>query len=179
MKKRLLKILPVISIIFLVFSCFVFYFLYKEVSVNKKEFEENEIKWQQEFEKREAIKLQNDSIKKIEDENNALEKHFAESSNIVPFLDTIESFGTKLDVNTEVTLVEIPKDSDGLVVGINVSGSFENIYRFLLLLENSQYELETITFDIEKQEVSKEDLKNKKNFKWQASFKMKLLSFTK
>lgn len=179
MKNRLLKILPVLSILFLVFSCFVFYFLYKEVNLNKKEVEENEIKWQQEFERREVIKLQNSSIQKIEDENNTIEKHFAESSNIVPFLDAIESFGKKIDVETEVTLVEIPTESSGLIVGISVSGSFENIYKFLLLLENSQYELETITFDIEKEDVSKEDLKSKKNFKWQASFKMRLLSFTK
>jgi len=167
MKKNLQKILPIISLMFFIVCCFVFLFLNKEVNINNKAFEDNEIKWQQETERREGIRLLNNSIRKIENEKDLLETHFAQSSNIVPFLDTMESLGTKVGAKTEITSVDIPKESNSLNIEMKISGSFEKIYKFLLLLENSPYKLEITSIDISKQNT------------WEANLKIKLLSFIK
>ena len=150
---------------FFIICGFVFLFLNREININKKIFEDNEVKWQQETERREGIKLLNNSIKKIETEKDLFETHFAQSSNIVPFLDMMESLGEKVGAKTEVTLVDIPKEGNILVVEMKVLGSFEKIYKFLLLLENSPYKLEIVSVDISKQNI------------WEASLKIKLLSF--
>jgi hypothetical protein len=165
MKKNLQKILPIISLMFFIICCFVFLFLNKEINLNNKVFEDNEIKWQQETERREGIKLLNNSIRKIENEKDLLDTHFAQSSNIVPFLDTVESLGTKVGAKTEVTSVDIPKESNSLNIEMKISGSFEKIYKFILLLENSPYKLEITSIDVSKQDV------------WEANLKIKLLSF--
>ncbi|MEK7572422.1 MAG: hypothetical protein AAB493_01005 [Patescibacteria group bacterium] len=167
MKKNLQKILPILSLslIFFVVCLFVFLFLNREININKKIFEDNEVKWQEEAERRERIRLLNNSIKKIETEKDLFETHFAQSSNIVPFLDMMESLGEKVGAKTEVTLVDIPKEGNILVIEMKVLGSFEKIYKFLLLLENSPYKLEIVSVDISKQNI------------WEASLKIKLLSF--
>ncbi|MEI6581049.1 MAG: hypothetical protein WCO07_02655 [bacterium] len=177
MKNNLQKILPILSIVFLVFCCFIFIFLYKEINFNKKAFEENETKWQQETERREGIKLLNSSISKIEKEKSLLESHFAQSSNIVPFLDTIEALGNKVGAKTEVMLVDVPVESKNLNINMKASGSFEEIYKFITLLENSPYELEFISIDVQKQGAIDTSTKNNKKTDWEADLKMKLLSF--
>lgn len=176
MKNNSPKILLIVSLIFLVFCCSIFYILNREINLNKTVSEENELKWKEEVTKVENIKLLNNSIKKIETEKDLLETHIANGSNIVPFLDTMESLGKEAGVSTEVTLVDIPKESKSLVVEMNASGSFEKIYKFLLLLENSPYQLETISMDIEKENSGSTSKKNSV-LRWKADLKIKLLSF--
>ena len=132
---------------------------------------------QQETERREGIKLLNSSISKIEKEKSLLESHFAQSSNIVPFLDTIEALGNKVGAKTEVMLVDVPVESKNLNINMKASGSFEEIYKFITLLENSPYELEFISIDVQKQGAIDTSTKNNKKTDWEADLKMKLLSF--
>jgi hypothetical protein len=180
MKKNLYKTLFTTSVIFLILNSFVFIFLYKKINTNKKTAEESEIMWQQEVNRRDGIRSQNSSIKKIEKDKDLLELHFANSSNIVPFLDTIEDVGKKVGIKAEVTLVDIPKESGNLIIQMKAVGSFEKLYKFLLLLENSSYELEFISVNIENvnfDETLKNETKNK-NPEWVMNIRMKLLSFT-
>jgi len=182
MKNNSHKSLLIFSIIFLVFSCFLFFIINREIVSNKTAYEDSELKWRKEVDKIEGIKLLNSSFKKIEKEKDLIETHFARSSNIVPFLDTMEAVGNNVGLKTEVTLIDVPKESKVLIIEMSVYGSFESIYKFLLLLENSQYQLETISMDIQKENtsgavVNKKD-KNKEVIpKWKADFRMKLLSF--
>jgi translation initiation factor IF-2 len=104
---------------------------------------------------------------------------------VVPFLDTLEGLATKVGIKAETASVDIAPDSLSLLVKINTSGSFEAIYKFLTLLENSPYELEFTGFDMQKEDsilatpdlVLNKDIK-KQNSKWRATFNIKLLSFT-
>jgi hypothetical protein len=177
MKDNLQKILPILSTIFLILCFLVFYFLNSEINNNKKIFEESELRWQEEADRRDGIKILNSSVEKIQKEKELLETHFAKSSNAVPFLDIIESLGKKVGVSTEVTLVDIPKETKVLVVEMRASGSFSDIYRFLLLLENSPYELETISVDLQKLSTTDSSAKIVSSPKWSAVLRMKLLSF--
>jgi len=158
----------ILAIMFLVFSCFAFFFLYKEINKNKKIAQETQAKWQNEASRREEIRSLERLIKSINKEKDLVESHFAQSSNIVPFLDTIEKLAVSSKAKSEVVSVDILQDGSGLSVGLKTSGSFEAIYKFLTLLENSSYELEFVSVNIQKLSTQAG---------WEATFKIKLLSF--
>jgi hypothetical protein len=102
--------------------------------------------------------------------------HFAQSSNVVPFLDTVEDLGQKVDAKVEVISVNVPTDANFLELEVKVSGNFEAIYKFIKLLENSPYEVEIMSFNLAKispSAISKEPLR------WSANLELKLLSFIK
>ncbi len=186
MKNPSQKIQLFVSMILFVFSCLAFFFLFREIRIKNKASEEKLTEWKTEFNHRDEIKSLNNSIKIVENEKALLETHFAQSSNIVPFLDTIEGLATKVDVKAEITSVEILKSGAGLVVGVKSLGYFDAMYKFINLLENSPYELEFISFDIQKQASASVSLidkgattKTSKIPQWSGVFKIKLLSFIK
>lgn len=166
-----------ISVILLIFSCSVFLFLYKKIGDNKKIAEETQTKWQIEATRRDEIRSLERSIKDIDEERNLLESHFAQSSNVVPFLDTIEQLALEAKARSEITSVDILKNKKGLSVMVKASGSFESIYKFLTLLENSPYELEFVSANI--QNLSARTVSDKKGIvpQWEAVFNIQLLSF--
>lgn len=176
--KYFLKKGPIIfsSILFLI-SCFVFFFVYKEIGKNVRVSEEAQIVWQTEADRRDEIKFFDRSMKAIETERILLETHFAKSSDIVPFLDTLEATADLANIKAEVSSVDIPKDKIGLVVAMKTFGSFSAIYKFLTLLENSQYELEILSLDLRKNETPDTREEGSVTSDWMAVFRIKLLSF--
>jgi uncharacterized protein YkvS len=165
--KKFKKMPFLFSILLLIFSCTVFFFLYKQINDNKKIAEKEQIEWQNETDRRNEIKSLERLIKEIDQERVLVESHFAQSSNIVPFLDTIEGLASKVNAISEVVSVDIIEDTSQLLVVIKTLGSFESIYKFLKLLENSPYEIEFASVDIQKSNTQT----------WEAIFKIKLLSF--
>jgi len=168
-----------LSIALLLFSCAVFFYMNRVINNKVKASEQILGEWQKEASRREEIRSLYRSIKTIEKQKSLIETHFAQGSNIVPFLDTIENLAPKTGAKAEITSVDIAKDNAGLMVGIKASGSFEAVYKFLLLLENSPYELEFISMNMQKiipQDVSDKSKKLKVPL-WDAVFKIKLLSF--
>ncbi|TSC77943.1 MAG: hypothetical protein G01um101424_77 [Parcubacteria group bacterium Gr01-1014_24] len=155
-----------LSIIFFIFSCSVFLYFLEEINNNNQESQLKEMEWQTEALRRYEIKALDRSIKIIEGERAQLETHFAKSSDIVPFLDTIERLAPQVGTKAEVTSVNVSEDHTGLYVGMEASGTFNGLYKFLTLLENSPYELEFVSMDIKKGLES-----------WEAILKIKLLSF--
>ena len=81
-----------------------------------------------------------------------------------------------MGARTEVVLVDMPKDKGGLVVGINATGSFESLYKFFTLLENSPYELDFLSLNMQSQ-ITGGELGENQMARWSADFKVKLLSF--
>lgn len=166
-----------LSILLLVFSCFVFLFLYREIQNNSRTSDQAQIVWQNEANKREELRSLDRSLKTTEQERALLEDHFIRSSNIVPFLDMVEKLAPEVGAKAEVIFVNIPEDNSGLVVEMKVAGRFEALYKFLILLENSPYELDFISMDIQKSNEG--TVSDKKNSfpEWSAIFKVKLLNF--
>ena len=123
----------VISILFLIFSVFAFFFSYKSIQSNDKKAEEASIQWHRESLKREEIRQLDNSVKLIEKERMELETHFAKSSNVVPYLDMFEKLALNVGSVAEITSVNILEDGSGLSVGVKASGSFANIYKFITL----------------------------------------------
>ncbi|MFA5792069.1 MAG: hypothetical protein WC884_03475 [Candidatus Paceibacterota bacterium] len=175
--KKFKKIPFLFSIIFLGFSCFVFIFLYKEINKNQVVSEKMQIEWQDESDRRDEIKSLERSIKTIKEDRILLESHFAQSSDVVKFLDTIEKLAFAVEIKPEVVSVDIVKDKSILLVVIRTFGSFESIYKFLKLLENSSYELEFSSFEMARTNIQIDSNKKVINPEWSATFKIQLLSF--
>ncbi len=171
MQSNFPKIPFILSVSFFLISFAVLLYFFRETNsnVNKSQLAETEL--YAETAKRSEVQILNNSINKIESERVNLETHFAKSSDVVPFLDTIEALASKVGAKAEVSSVDIPKDSAGLMVGLKASGSFSSLYKFLTLMENSSYELEIVSINLRKEEGEKISL-------WSALFKIKLLSFT-
>ncbi len=177
MQGKLKKTLLAIPIIFFLLLCVLFFFLYKNIKNNIEISKRVQVDLQKETLRREEVKNFNDSFKLIEKDKAELETHFAQSSNIVPFLDTIERISNSVGVVTDVSSIEVTEDNSALSVQIKSKGSFEQIYKLLLLLENSPYELEFSSVGMyNNSDMSQKEKNNKKN-EWVANFKIKLISF--
>ena len=179
MKNKTNKNLLIISIIIFLLFCGLFFFVYREIANNIKLAQQAQVELQKEAIKREEIKDFNNSFKLIEQEKNLFETHFAQSSDIVPFLNTIEKMASSVGTDVAVSFIEVAKDNSGLVIEMKDTGTFDQVYKFLMLLENSPYELKFTSVQISNS-VIEELGKNKKILKkkvWQAELKIKLISF--
>ncbi len=165
------------SAIFFCFCLAAFFFFFKYVDNGNKELQSREVEWQTESMRREGIKQLDHSVQVIEGERAELDNHFAESSDVVPFLDTMEKIATQVSTKAEITSVDVLDDHSGLYVGMKASGTFSNVYKFLKLLENSPYEVELMVVDMHKEAASGPADKQVSNSNWNVSVKMKLLSF--
>ncbi len=178
MQSSFQKKLLILSIIFFIFSCFVFLFLYKNINDNKEKLQLAQEKWQTEYTRRENARSLTNSIKTMESERNLLEKHFIQSSDIVPFLDMIEKLSVEVGTKAEIFSVDVAKDNLSLMVEMKAQGSFENIYKLIILLENSPYNLDFVLVDIQNSNSQNVSVgKNNKSQQWIATFKIKLLNF--
>ena len=89
MQNKSEKISLSISIIIFLLLGILFFFLYQKIENNIGISKQAQISLQTEMAKRQEIKNFNDSFKSIAMDKTLLETHFAQSSNIVPFLNTI------------------------------------------------------------------------------------------
>ena len=169
MKNKFLKTQISLSILFFIVFVFAFFYFYNAINNNYKEEQVIEEEWSKEAERRDEIKALFSSVKAIEGERAKLETHFAKSTDVVPFLDTIEGLA---GAKAEVTSLEILKDGAGLLVGMKATSTFEGLYKFLNLLENSPYELEFVSMNLQK------DVADAKIQGWSAIFKIRLITFT-
>ncbi len=151
MKNNFKKIPFILSIVFFLLLSGVFFFIYTQTNANNEKANLSNVDFKNAIAERNRIKVLNNSIKSIKDDSALLGTHFAKSSDVVPFLDTIEGLAPKVGAKAETTSVDVTKDNTGLIVKMNVSGSFKSIYKFINLLENSPYELEFTNVDMQKE----------------------------
>ena len=123
------------------------------------------------------MKTLDKAVQSIQEEKQQLDMHFAKSSDIVPFLNTIEKLIKDAGTAGQVVSVDILKDNQGLSIGIKAEGRFENVYKLLMLLENSPYKLEMMFVDISKIEGENVGEKSTTAPKWEGIFKLRLISF--
>ena len=180
----------------MLFFVFIFIFLYQGIANNNNIKEQIAIDLKTEVAKQNEIKSLDSSLKMISKEKELLNSHFAKSSNIVLFLDTIERLAGEVSAKVEVFSVEQPKikkeieieddivleediiiKNNGLIIGMRISSDFEGIYKFIKLLENAPYELEILSFDIQNNKVQIVDGQNSESPVWNGTLKVKLISF--
>jgi hypothetical protein len=131
--------------------------------------------WQNDYKQREDTKLLNNFLKNTVEERKLLDSHFAKSSDVVPFLDLLESMASNVGAKAEVLVINVPNDNTGLYVEARATGSFESLYKFIKLLENSPYETEVTYMNMSK--ASSGDVQSASG--WTINLKIKLISFIK
>ena len=175
MKNNFQKIILISTLAILILLCFAFFFLYQEINKNNQKAEQSLLLWQIEANRRDDINYLNRSLKEINQQKMQLDTHFINGSDVVPFLNTVEQLAPLAGASAQVGSVDTNKDNTTLVVTLSSSGSFGSIYKFLTLLENSPYELNFLSMDINKTaDVADKKIKNSV---WTGTFKIQLLSF--
>jgi len=118
-------------------------------------------------------------LSQIADDSSLLESHFVQNSDIVPFLNSLEQLASPVGASVVINSVSAGLNNTGPNVELKVTGSFGAIYKYLTLLENFPYELYFNSVDIHTLAAAETSgTKNIKNSKWEAIFKIQLLSFT-
>jgi hypothetical protein len=171
--KKFKKIPFVFSIIFIATTVTVFIFTYHATYNNVAESSNLEQAWQEEESHREEIETLKRILSSFPSDIENFGLHFIKSSDVVPVLNLVEELGPKVEAEAEVVGVDVPKDSSSLTVSIKASGSFEALYKFLRLLENSPYEVEIQSLSMQSEGATEENPVPK----WGATYKVKLLSF--
>ena len=177
MQNKFKKTLLIISITAFLLCCVLFFFLLREIKNNIEISKQSQVDLEKEIARREEVKNFNNSFKSIEQDKTLFETHFAQSSDIVPFLNTIEKMANSVGTKAEVSFIEVAKDNTGLMVEMKNTGSFSQVYKFLVLLENSPYELEFTSIEMNSIPALDANGKSIKGNVWEALFKIKLISF--
>lgn len=170
------KIPILLSTIFFIVSFAVLILLYKEIDKTKKVTEEIEKKWASESERRKELQTLDKSLKFIISDKEELDRHFAQSGDIVPFLNTLERLAKDAGASAQVSSVDILKENQGLGVSLKAEGSFGSIYKLLQLFENSPYELEVVALDMQRV-FSNETEGASTGTRWEGLFRLRLISF--
>lgn len=164
----------VFALLFFLISCAVFFSIHKKIKSNTQVFKDAQVEWQMENSKKEEI-IFLDRLFENSGENMALiDSHFIQGSDVVPFLDNLEKLATEAKTRAEVTLVDVSPEGTNLSVGVRITGTFINLYKFLTLLENSSYKVEITSMDMRKLADRTETSKFPE---WSGIFKISLLSF--
>jgi len=167
------------STLILVLSVFAFLALYMKIAENNQVAEQAILDWETELDRREDIKSLERTLKSIEKEKFSFESHFADGSDIVPFLNTIEKSAGAVGADLEITSVDAPGDAEALFLEAKAKGSFESLYKLLSLLENSPYELELHYAYLNRPGTGSSSSDPLKASQWELMLKFKLLSFVK
>lgn len=136
-----------------------------------------EIELQREISKREEIKRMNNYLQSIEKEKAAFETHFITRTDIVPFLDSLESLAGKVGTKATVSSIKISEDGAGLLVSLRDTGDFSKVYKFLTLLENSPYQLEFVSVDLHRTGDQSNVPQKERLGRWEMVLQLKLISF--
>jgi len=176
MQDKFPKIKVVFSAMFLVVSFGALFFSYILVNNKNESFQNSQAKLVTDAQRREETQQLERLVNTLEGERILIDSHFAKSSDVVPFLDKLEEMASLVSVEAEVSSVDVTKDNKTLTVGIKASGRFESLYKFLVLLENSPYELSFLLMDIQRSGGEELNPVNK-DVEWQGTFKVRLLTF--
>ena len=175
MKSDLFKKLPLASLIFatafLILATAVLGWLLQEIGRNRAAVTEAELALGSQISGRDETASVSRFLGEIKEAKAELEAHFAASSDVVPFLDAVERLAPLAGAEAEVALLNVLPDKTSLLVEVKAVGAFPELYKFMLLLENSPYEIEfsAASFRAVGNEASPEE--------WSAVFRIKLLSF--
>ena len=176
MQEKFPKLVFLLSAVFFVIALAAFIFSLRVVSQKSEMLQQAELTWQTEMLKRNEVERLGKLIKALESERASLDSHFTVSSDVVPFLDTIEKLAAAVSAQAEVSSVDIAKDNSSLAVGIKASGSFGALYKFITLLENSPFQLEFLSMDL--QNAGGAELAGStKTLQWDLTLKVGLLNF--
>lgn len=176
MLKKTRNIIIFCSVIFFALSILVFVFVYTQtIKINQKA-KDISLEFGKEETRRNEIKALNNTVKSIEVERTLLDGHFAYKGNVVPFLDNLEDLASAVGAKASIISADEAKDVSVLSINLEAEGSFSSIYKFLTLLENSQYSITIDSMDLSK--TPSLDVDSAVSL-WEINLKIRLISYIK
>ncbi len=167
-----------LSVVFAAIFIFSFFYILRIIKIKGDNANRLGNEVQAEADRRSKIASLNSEIKAIAPERAILETHFAKSSDVVPFLDTLQAIALEAGAPAEISSVNLNKDNGSLEVAMNAAGSFGNVHKLLALLQSSPYELDFSSVDLSRKTLSDAEAKTAGPIpEWEASFKLTLISF--
>lgn len=175
MKKINIKNL-IFAVIFLAITVSSFYFTFRQMNIYHSKFIDLTNLYKEKENKTNEIKALDKLISEIGKEIKLIDSHFLKTEDIAPFLDELELNAKELGIKGEVVSVDnITTTDKSLYLNIKAEGTFDNLYKFLKLLENYKYELEIVDFKIVKENSSNLDNINGLP-NWTSFIKIKIIS---
>ncbi len=174
-KKIIFKIL--LSSLFVVLTIGAFLYILNQIKSKSDNTAILQTNIQAEFLRRNKITALNSEIKAIAPQREELETHFAKSSDVVPFLDTLQALSKTVGAPAEVSSLDLTKEGGGLELAMKSEGNFIATRKLLALLENSPYELDFDSVKIEKKILSDKESQLTAIPIWTGHFQLRLQSF--
>ena len=81
-------------------------------------------------------------IKETSDNSATLNSYFVEGDKAVDFLQTIEGYGSYSGASVKFSTVDYNATNQRLTMSLHIAGTFQSVYRTILLLENAPYEFD-------------------------------------
>ncbi len=161
----------IFSLIFFTISILGFLYIVRAINNNNKSFSiEKEELIKAEVSRQEIQKI-NQNIDSIAVQADELDKHFLKSNDAGIFLDELEKEGEINNVSVEILSVKQTDKELGL--NLKAIGSFNNLNKFLFTLENYKYELEIVSYKLQRlSSLEEENLPE-----WRSDIEIKLVSF--
>jgi len=165
------KLIIFFAAIILADTAAVFLWFYLYSSVEKQQADINEIAYSLAFSGANAknLKLLKNQMDETMREREKLESAFLEKKDVVPFIEYLEKTGKDVGVPVDFSSVKIDETGkEKPHLQFSLKGKFENIFRFIVLLENVRYQ---IAFD--NMGISKSG----ENGGWEANISAELASY--
>lgn len=160
----------------LLISSWVFFF------AHIKTIEQRIVKIRQEISENESringINSLQDLVESLDKEKEMIEAAVLTEENIVEFIEFLEQLAQKTNTELFINSASLPKDKQepGPGFQFRVSGSFREIFHYLVLLENNPFQLIFETSQVQK--LSLEERKRKETSKdWEGLFNIIVLSY--
>jgi hypothetical protein len=82
------------------------------------------------------------AIKETDADRTKLNSYFVSGDGSVQFLGIIEGYGTVSGAQVKFTSVEYTATKNELIMNLHITGTFQNVYQTILMLENAPYEFD-------------------------------------
>ena len=179
MRENIQKVSLSSAVILFLVSISIFIFMYMKINSSNTQTTSNRNAWLEEYNKRGHMADLEQSLRQIASQRALLDTHFAKRSDVVPFFNAMdETLAPLTGVKANIVSVDTGTSNNQMIINLEASGSFESVYKYLTLLENSAYELDFQTVDMHSSlyggGVAPTSVQNST---WQATFKIQLLSF--
>jgi hypothetical protein len=128
----------------------VFFFLH--VIKNKNEHSSNAIaSLQQKIAQKNSSTIVKKKIDEVQAEHDSVAGHIVDMNTVNTFVDYLEAFGANANTVVSVRDVKLaPKDKNGILASISISGTFANVEKAIGLFENDQYQIHILSLSFTK-----------------------------
>lgn len=180
MTQRNIIILTILVLINAI-AMFSYFYLFGVVKDKNQRFSVASIEIETEELRNEEMSSLRNIVRSTQDERVSLDTHFIDSNKIVHLLDMIEGLGESSGTELEIVSVDLisnivnekTNSRDVLRLAIRADGTFVNVFKLLLLLENTPLEFDFTQVYFSKPRSTVEGA----NLDWQGNFSMNLTSF--